>query len=66
MKDDVRRTELLAELDRLTAEEGALRAQRALTSYRLEQTLRERHRVQRDLASLARGGNTEEGGAWSA
>jgi hypothetical protein len=50
----------LSELDRLAAEEDALRARRALITYRLEQTVREKDRLQRHLKALTR---EEEGAA---
>jgi hypothetical protein len=54
MSRDVTRAELLAELDRLVAEEGALRTKRSLLTYRLEQCLRERQRIERHLKALSR------------
>ncbi len=54
VSSDARRDELLAELDRLTGQEDAIRAQRSMLSYRLEQTAKARDLAKRELAALAR------------
>jgi hypothetical protein len=61
--DDGIRTELLSRLEGLVAEEDALRARRSLLTYRLEQTIREKDRLQRHLKATARGETAEEGSA---
>lgn len=48
------REELLAELERLDAQECGLRAQRQDTIYWLEQVIREKQRLERYLDSLGR------------
>ncbi len=48
------REELLAELERLNAQECGLRAQRQDTIYWLEQVIREKQRLERYLDSLGR------------
>lgn len=48
------REELLAELERLDAQECGLRAQRQDTIYWLEQVIREKQRLDRYLESLGR------------
>ena len=48
------REELLAELERLGAQECGLRAQRQDTIYWLEQVIREKQRLERYLESLER------------
>ena len=48
------REELLAELERLDAQECGLRAQRQDTVYWLEQVIREKQRLERYLDSLGR------------
>jgi hypothetical protein len=48
------RQELLAELERLDAQECGLRAQRQDTIYWLEQVIREKQRLERYLDSLGR------------
>ena len=48
------REELLAELERLDAQEGGLRAQRQDTIYWLEQVIREKQMLERYLDSLRR------------
>jgi hypothetical protein len=48
------REELLAELERLDAQECGLRAQRQDTIYWLEQVIREKQRPERYLDSLGR------------
>jgi hypothetical protein len=49
------RDELLEQLDRLDCEINLLRGRRALTTYKLEQALREQDRVRRHLDALERG-----------
>ena len=48
------REKLLAELERLDAQECGLRAQRQDTIYWLEQVIREKQRLERYLDSLGR------------
>ena len=48
------REELLAELERLDAQDCGLRAQRQDTIYWLEQVIREKQRLERYLDSLGR------------
>jgi hypothetical protein len=48
------REELLAELERLDAQERGMRAQRQDTIYWLEQVIREKQRLERCLESLGR------------
>jgi hypothetical protein len=51
---DVTRGELLEQLERLDSEVRLLRGRRALVTYRLEQSLRERDRIKRHLDAAAR------------
>ncbi len=62
MSSDDIRAELLSQISRLDAEEEVLRARRSITTYRLEQVLREKDRLQRHLAAFARE-NAQEGAA---
>ena len=61
MSNEVLRTELQVQLDRLAAEEDALRARRSLITYKLEQTVREKDHLPHHLAVAARGENAQEG-----
>jgi predicted nucleic acid-binding Zn-ribbon protein len=54
MTCSVTRNELLAQLDHIDAEINTLRGRRALTTYKLEQALKERDRLQRHLDALDR------------
>ena len=55
MSHQATRTELLDILEGLEGEADALRAKRAILTYRLGRVLREKERVKRHLAVLDRG-----------